>query len=189
MLKTKGQSDVSQDQTNMLILDLLKQGKRVVRLKTGDPFMYGRGGEEILFFRQYGFEPIVVPGLSSVMAAPTLANIPLTHRGVADSVVVLSGRGQNGAFPDIPQYQPKRTTVFLMVMKRIGQIVQQMLDKGYPATLPCAILEKGGWKDSRTIYTCIHDLEQVVESQAIGQPALLVVGEAVTLLSIDIKEP
>ncbi|KAI8916382.1 tetrapyrrole methylase [Gorgonomyces haynaldii] len=178
MPKEKGNSDLSQDETNLKVLDLLKQNKKVMRLKTGDIFMFGRGGEETLFFRSHGFDPILCPGLTSVTAGPTQSMIPLTHRGTADAVLILSGRGQNNALPTIPEYDSKRTTVMLMVMKRIREIVDLLVEKGYPKDVPCAILERSTWPEQRTIHTTL----QALPEQSPAAPALLVIGDVCTVL-------
>ncbi|KAK9763043.1 uroporphyrin-III C-methyltransferase [Basidiobolus ranarum] len=110
--KTKGRSDQAQDELQEWALEGLLQGKKVVRLKIGDPFLFGRGGEEILYFREHGFTPEVIPGISSALSAPMVANVPVTIRGYADQLLITTGRGEKGSMPDIPVYSPMRTTVF-----------------------------------------------------------------------------
>jgi uroporphyrin-III C-methyltransferase len=180
--KVGGKSDKSQDESNENCLKAYYEGKSVLRLKTGDPFVFGRGGEEILYFREHGIEATVIPGLSSVFAGPTSALIPVTHREVADQVLLISGRGKGGSFPLIPEFYAKRTVVVLMSLSRIKELVDLFIEKNHPKTLPCSIIEKGTWKEQRV---CVSDLEGIAEKaemEGIENPAMLVVGEAVTTL-------
>ncbi|KAJ3323103.1 hypothetical protein HDV06_002115 [Boothiomyces sp. JEL0866] len=181
--KVGGASDKAQDESNQKCLDALKAGKSVVRLKTGDPFVYGRGGEEILFFREHGFVAKPVSGISSVLGSTLASNIPVTHRGVADQVLILTGRGQKGAFPSIPDYLETRTTIFLMALARIQPLIELLYVQGYPHSVPCAIIEKGGWvvgqKVCKGTLSTINDLRI---AQGIDNPAMFVVGNAVVAL-------
>ncbi|KAI8834883.1 tetrapyrrole methylase, partial [Chytridium lagenaria] len=149
--KVKGRSDAAQTDANELCLKELRMGKTVVRLKGGDPFMFGRGGEEVLFLRKHGFESVVVPGVSSCIAAPASVGIPVTHRGYADQFLVLSGRGEGGSFPDIPKHNDRRTTVVLMPVARLGALSDAMQEKGYPRDLPAAVVEKGTCLGERVV--------------------------------------
>ncbi|KAJ3053580.1 hypothetical protein HK097_003907, partial [Rhizophlyctis rosea] len=136
--KEGGKSDASQDDTNAVCLDALKRGLKVVRLKSGDPFLFGRGGEEVLFFRENGYEASLISGLSSCIAAPASVGIPVTHRGIADQLLVLSGRGEGGTLPVIPEHYEKRTTVVLMAVARLPLLVKEMVGKGYPEGMRAA---------------------------------------------------
>ncbi len=98
----------------------------VVRLKQGDPFIYGRGGEEILFFRRHGYEPLLIPGLSSSLAAPLSAGIPVTQRGVSDSLVLCTGVGRKGNKTVMPGYKRSRTLVVLMGVARVAELVETL---------------------------------------------------------------
>ncbi|KAJ3038658.1 hypothetical protein HDV00_000406 [Rhizophlyctis rosea] len=181
--KEGGKSDASQDDTNAICLDALQKGLKVVRLKGGDPFLFGRGGEEVIFFRARGFNPEVIPGLSSCIAAPASVDIPVTHRGVADQVLILSGRGEGGALPTIPEHYEKRTTVVLMAVARLPLLVKEMVAKGYPADLPVAVVEKGCWQgEERKVEGTVGDICERVEREKVGSPALLVVGGVVNAL-------
>ena len=108
-------SDGIQDEMNGEALAAALKGKHVVRLKAGDPFIYGRGGEEVLFFRKHGIECSVVAGISSVIAAPMAINVPVLMRGFADQLYVGTGSTRGDKPPDIPEYSPTRTYVYLMV--------------------------------------------------------------------------
>ncbi|KAJ3117581.1 hypothetical protein HK098_006148 [Nowakowskiella sp. JEL0407] len=156
-------------------LSALSKGLSVVRLKNGDPFVFGRGGEEVLFFEQQGYEVSVIPGISSAFAAALSARIPVTHRGVADQVVVATGwrrdedddlihlGSNNGSHANkmyapksdpaqaLPTYAPNRTVVLLMAISKLDKLTGHMLlpiengGLGYPSDLPAAIIEKATW--------------------------------------------
>jgi uroporphyrin-III C-methyltransferase len=181
--KVGGASDKAQDESNEICLHAAQQGKNVVRLKTGDPFVFGRGGEEILFFRHYDIEAIVVPGISSVFAAPSIQNIPVTHREVADQVLLLSGRGKGGSFPYIPHFYANRTTIFLMSLSRIEELAKRMIAKDYPNDVPCAVIEKGTWKvGERVSYGTLDTIGRKVKEDGLENPAMLIVGDVISVL-------
>ncbi|KAJ3020168.1 hypothetical protein HKX48_001220 [Thoreauomyces humboldtii] len=183
--KADGKSDASQSDANETCRKALERGLDVVRLKGGDPFLFGRGAEEILHFRgNGGYDTDVVPGISSCIAAPASLDIPVTHRGVADQLLVLSGRGENGAFPTVPAHNDRRTTVILMSVSRLEGLVGLMLDAGYPKELPAAVVEKGCWgkEEERCIQGTLADISAKVAVADVGTPALLVVGGAVEVL-------
>ena len=180
--KVGGKSDEAQDQSNEICLNAIREGKTVVRLKTGDPFVYGRGGEEILFFRKHGFNPSVIPGLSSVFAGPTSALIPITHRDVADQVLLLSGRGKGGIFPVIPDYFESRTLIFLMSLSRIEELVDLMISKGYPVATSCAVIQRATWTDEKTVFSTLEVIAQQLLFEKIANPSMLVVGNVCNLL-------
>ncbi|KAG0259661.1 hypothetical protein DFQ27_003945 [Actinomortierella ambigua] len=163
----------------------LQQGRRVVRLKQGDPFIFGRGGEEYLFFSRLGYEPTIVPGLSSSIAGPLLANIPLTHRGVASQFLVCTGTGSQDSVPDMPTYVPHRTTVFLMAMHRLAGLVQDLKAAGYPNELPVAVVERASAKDQRSLRATVGTVVDVVKEHGYRPPGILVVGWSCDALALD----
>ncbi|TPX57679.1 hypothetical protein PhCBS80983_g03662 [Powellomyces hirtus] len=185
--KVQGRSDIAQNDANETCLAALNRGLDVVRLKGGDPFLFGRGGEEIAFFREHGFEADIVPGISSCIAAPESALIPVTHRGVADQLMVLSGRGEGGAYPNVPSYYEKRTTVVLMAVGRLEGLVELMLNSGYPNDVPAAVVEKGCWgkEVERVVQGTLETIYGKVLEAKVGAPALLIVGKAVSVLRED----
>jgi len=105
-------------------------GKSVVRLKIGDPYVFGRGGEEVLEFRRLGVEPKVIPGISSALAAPLAAGIPVTHRGIANRVVFCTGMSKEETVPDVPPYHSEQTCVFLMAVGRLPELVEALTRDG-----------------------------------------------------------
>ncbi|KAG2066997.1 uroporphyrin-III C-methyltransferase [Suillus decipiens] len=171
------------------------------QLKQGDPVVYGRAGEEVLFFRAHGFEPLVVPGVSSALAAPIFAGIPVTQRGVAESVIVCTGVGRQGKEVKLPGYERSRTVLILMGIARIAQVVGAMIrnDSGsgeglqsgegrregrpFPRNTPIAIIERGSMPDQRVVASTLGDICEALDS--VGEqrpPGMMVVGWAVLAL-------
>ncbi|KAJ2155388.1 uroporphyrin-III C-methyltransferase [Coemansia sp. RSA 1935] len=181
--KFPGAASEAQDDLYRRGLEELAKGKCVVRLKQGDPFVYGRGGEEVLFFRSHGYESEMVPGLSSAINGPGLCGIPVTHRGVADQVLVISGANRNGDLPVVPQFMATRTLVILMAVKRLEQIVGLLAEHGFPADLPVAIVERAGCSDQRTVRGSLHTIVDVVARAGHNPPGLIVAGYSVNVLS------
>lgn len=143
-----------------------------------DPFIFGRGGEEYLHFKSLGYEPTIVPGLSSSIAGPLLANIPLTHRGTASQFLVCTGTGSLDTIPDMPTYVHNRTTVFLMAMHRLTALVDDLFRSGYPPNLPVAVVERASAKDQRCIRATLETVVRVVEEAKYRPPGILIVGWA-----------
>ncbi|KAF9576186.1 hypothetical protein EC968_010309 [Mortierella alpina] len=178
-------SDFIQDQLNDWCLQGLQEGKTVVRLKQGDPFIFGRGAEEILFFREHGFEAEVVPGISSALSAPLAANIPLTHRGSADQVVITTAQAKGGVLPDnFPTYDPKKTVVVLMGVGKAQEISELMRSAklGWPADVPVVIVENANCVNERAMDATLETLAQVVEEKKAVPPSVFVVGWAGNVL-------
>ncbi|PVI06549.1 uroporphyrin-III C-methyltransferas-like protein [Periconia macrospinosa] len=180
--KFPGNADKAQEELLELGLEGLRAGKVVVRIKQGDPYIYGRGGEEYDFFRSHGYTPSVLPGITSALSAPLFAAIPLTHRGVADQVLICTGTGRKGAPLDPPEYVESRTLVLLMALHRLSALVESLALKKYPATTPCAVLERASCPDQRIIRTTLEHVCAAVEEEGSRPPGLLVVGNACKVL-------
>jgi uroporphyrin-III C-methyltransferase len=152
--------------------------------------VYGRAGEEILFFRSRGFEPVVVPGLSSAITGPAFVNVAVTQRGAAESFVVCTGVGQGGKEVSIPGYRRGRTTVILMGVARLAAMVAALTvddsprrdGDAYPKHLPIAIVERASMADQRVIFARLDTVETAVESVEQRPPGMIVVGWAVLAL-------
>ncbi|KAF3004161.1 hypothetical protein E8E13_005471 [Curvularia kusanoi] len=181
--KFPGNADRAQEELLEWGLEGLKAGKVVVRIKQGDPYIYGRGGEEYDFFRSHGFIPTVLPGITSALSAPLFAAIPATHRGVADQVLICTGTGRKGAPLDPPEFVASRTIVLLMSLHRLEALIQSLVAKGYPADLPVAVLERASCPDQRVIRTTIEHVCAAVEEEGSRPPGLLIVGNACRVLS------
>lgn len=182
--KFPGNADKAQEELLEWGLEGLKAGHVVVRIKQGDPYIYGRGGEEYDFFRSHGYTPIVLPGITSALSAPLFAAIPATHRGVADQVLICTGTGRKGAAPDHPEYVESRTVIFLMALHRLSALIETLTgSKGYPLSTPCAVLERASCPDQRVIRTTLEHVCAAVEVEGSRPPGLLVVGNACGVLA------
>ncbi|PPR07514.1 hypothetical protein CVT24_006883 [Panaeolus cyanescens] len=126
--KFPGNAEGAQAELMEAAVEAANKGLTVVRLKQGDPVVYGRAGEEVLYFRERGFEPLVVPGVSSALAAPTFAGIPITQRGVAESFIVCTGVGRQGKEVQLPGYDRGRTLIVLMGVARLQRVISTLLD-------------------------------------------------------------
>ncbi|KAF2456812.1 uroporphyrin-III C-methyltransferas-like protein [Lineolata rhizophorae] len=182
--KFPGNADKAQEELLEMGLDGLRAGKNVIRLKQGDPYIYGRGAEEYAFFQRNGYTPIVLPGITSALSAPLFATIPPTHRGVADQVLICTGTGRKGAAPDTPEYVGTRTVVFLMALHRLSSLVDSLVTevKRWPKNTPCAVLERASCPDQRVIRTTLEYVCAAVEEEGSRPPGLLVVGKACKVL-------
>lgn len=180
--KFPGNAERAQQELLAKGMEALEQGKKVVRLKQGDPYIFGRGGEEFLYFQEHGYEPAVLPGLSSSLTSTVVAKIPATHRNVADQVLVCTGTGRKGVLPKIPEFVPTRTTVFLMALHRAALLTQELLSKEWDENVPVAIVERASCPDQRVTRTLLKYLPEVVEEIGSRPPGLLVIGKAVTKL-------
>ncbi|KAF9155370.1 hypothetical protein DFQ26_009754 [Actinomortierella ambigua] len=186
--KPSSGSDEIQDQLNAWCLEGLEQGKVVVRLKQGDPFIFGRGAEELLFFRDHGFrdeQMQVVPGISSALSAPLAGRVPLTHRGHADQVVITTAQAKGGVLPtNFPTYDAKRSVVILMGVGKAREIADRMMaqDLGWPAEVPVVIVENAHCPQERVMDATLATLAQVVDQHRAVPPAVFVVGWAGNVL-------
>jgi uroporphyrinogen III methyltransferase/synthase len=181
--KKAAEHAMSQDEINQLLVDRANAGKRVVRLKGGDPFVFGRGGEEaeVLAAAQIPFE--VVPGISSAIAAPAYAGIPVTHRGITSSFTVFTGHEDGTKEATSIDYEAlvdtKGTLVMLMGVERLGAVVSQFLAHGADKNLPVALIRWGTTGGQETV---VGALDSIVEkAHAIRPPAIAVFGEVVRL--------
>lgn len=181
--KYPGNAEAAQNELLERGLAGLKAGKHVVRLKQGDPYIYGRGGEEYIFFASHGYTPDVVPGITSALSAPLAANIPPTHRDVADQILICTGTGRKGAMPTIPEYVQSRTVIFLMSLHRVDRLIEAIKEKGgWDMSIPCAVIERASCADQRVTRTTLGDLVDAVEAIGSRPPGLLVVGYSCEIL-------
>ncbi|KAI8842199.1 tetrapyrrole methylase [Chytriomyces cf. hyalinus JEL632] len=184
--KEKGASDAAQDVANDLCATaILKHGaKHVVRLKGGDPYVFGRGGEELVYLRERGVNVEVVPGVSGVNGILGSAGIPATFKGLSEGVVVLTARGEKGAWPEVPAFgDGLKTVVVFMPIARMKGISDLMVSRqGYPSTLPAAVIENGSLDHQRVIKGTLATIPDLVVSEKVVSPALLVVGKVCTVL-------
>ena len=171
---------LGQDAVNTLLLQLGRHAESVVRLKGGDPFVYGRGGEEALVLTEAGIEVEVVPGVSSLAAVPAAAGIPVTHRGVADTVTVVSGHAADGGEPDYERLaEAGGTIVVFMGRERLGQVATGLVAAGLAADTPAAVISNGTLPSQRVATGKLSEIPEL--ARTLDAPALLVVGEVVRL--------
>ena len=177
--KQRGQQEEVQAEIYAWYLRLRSATGPIVRLKSGDPLVFGRGGEEIEFLTQHGFEVEVVPGVSAVTAAPALAGIPLTYRGVANAFTVLPGHRQAIKEVDWPAYRHAGTLVMLMGVDNRAAIANCLINGGRPAGDPVAFLQFASTDRERVVEAT---LEQVARGEVdVEPPAVFVIGEVVRL--------
>lgn len=180
--KRAGIHALSQNEINKMIVYYAYKYGHVVRLKCGDPFVFGRGSEEIEYAVNHGLRTEIVPGISSAIAVPGLWKIPLTRRGISSSFWVIAGTTENG-FPSaslVPAIQSGATLVILMGLARLDHIVQPFLDAG-KNDVPVAILENGSLPEGRIISGKIRNIRDEVIKNNIKSPAIIVIGEVVRI--------
>jgi len=183
--KVPGGAAVPQERINALLVSRARAGRRVVRLKGGDPFIFGRGAEEVLACLRAGIAVTVVPGVSSVAAAPAAAGVPLTHRGVAQEFYVVSGHlapDDERSAVDWPALASSPATlVFLMATEHLQVIADTLIRHGrYPLT-PVSVISDGTLPSQRTINARLDTVARDVARAGLGPPAVVVVGEVVTI--------
>jgi uroporphyrin-III C-methyltransferase/precorrin-2 dehydrogenase/sirohydrochlorin ferrochelatase len=180
--KEPGRSAMTQPQIDELLVERALRGQTVVRLKGGDPFVFGRGGEEALACTRAGVPFEVVPGVSSVIAAPALAGIPVTHRGLAQSFAVVTGSTAHGDEVDLARVGTATDTlVVLMAAGKLAQTCAELIASGRPADEPAAIIQWAATPEQRTVIGTLEDLPAMAAAASIGPPATLVVGQVVRL--------
>lgn len=181
--KLPGCAELAQEEIYWWCYQGLNRGQHVIRLKIGDPFVFGRGGEEVLTFRQFGVEPSVIPGVSAAFSAPLLGSIPVTHRGVSNQVVMCTGYGRNGTSPDLIRYHKEQTVVFLMAVGRLHELCQRLVDMaGYPIDTPVAIVEAAGCPNQRTVVGTMMTIADIAKRHNVQPPSTIVVGDVVNVL-------
>jgi uroporphyrin-III C-methyltransferase / precorrin-2 dehydrogenase / sirohydrochlorin ferrochelatase len=182
--KAAGGAQVSQDEINALLVQLAQQGKRVCRLKGGDPFIFGRGGEELEALAAAGVRFEVVPGVTAAAGCAAYAGIPLTHRDHAQSLVFVTGHTKDEADDSIDWdhlARPAQTVVFYMGLGHLERIVSRLRAHGAPESRGAAIVEQGTRAEQRVVTGSLADLAQKTRQAGIQSPALLIVGEVTRL--------
>lgn len=180
--KAPSRHAMPQRQINELLIALAREGKTVVRLKGGDPLVFGRGGEEALALAEAGVPYEIVPGITSAIGAAAASGIPLTHRGVAGSFAVVTGsRCHDGEPP--PRWdllaQAVDTLVVYMGVSRLGEIRAELLRCGKPASTPAALIERGTTAEERVVAGTLANIHKLAEAMKLANPALIVIGEVV----------
>lgn len=180
--KRAKRSSFSQDEINQLLVRMAQEHGHVVRLKGGDPYVFGRGFEEMDYARQYGIPVEVVSGVSSCIAVPASQGIPVTRRGISESVWVITGTTRNGGLSDDLRLavQSKATVVVLMGMSKLSEICTLYCNAGR-GHLPMAVVQNGTRLDEQCVAGQVWNMPALVAAQGVGAPAVLIIGEVVSL--------
>jgi len=181
--KARDKHTMQQENINELLVRLAKEGKRVLRLKGGDPFIFGRGGEEIELLAQQGIPFQVVPGITAAAGCASYAGIPLTHRDYSQACVFVTGHLKDGSvdlnWPALAQ--PNQTVVFYMGLHGAPTLCKEMIAHGMPPSTPVALVQKGTTPEQKTIIATLDTLEETVKNHQFQPPTLIIVGEVVSL--------
>ena len=180
--KAKNQHSIAQEDLNQLLVRQAQSGLTVCRIKGGDPFVFGRGGEELLELRTAGIEAEVIPGITSASGCSTYADIPLTHRGLSQGCTFVTGHAEKSLDVNWNALaQLNHTLVFYMGLTRADEIAAKLLAGGLAADTPVAIIENGCRKDQRNIISNLNEFPAAVIREQVQSPALIIVGEVVRM--------
>jgi uroporphyrin-III C-methyltransferase len=185
--KAKGAHSVPQEEINKLLIERARAGQTVVRLKGGDPFIFGRGGEELDALRGAGIAIEIVPGVTAGMAAAASLQIPLTHRDVSHTVTFLSGHEAGGEEPSFEHLDlaalsgGKNTLLVYMGVSTAGAIAKKLLEAGFSPSLPVIAVENASRDDERRVLATVADLAANPERLGLKSPAVLIFGEVAGL--------
>ncbi len=183
--KRCGRPAIRQESIHALLIRAARRGKRVVRLKGGDPFVFGRGGEEALALAAAGIPFEVIPGLTNAVVAPALACIPVTHRGLASAFVVVSGHDETAFRPVLEGLAPgSATVVVLMGLGSRGRLAAFLIERGWSPATPAAIVLGAGTARAYTWLGTLGGLESAELARAAGLPGTLVIGAVVSLADV-----
>lgn len=177
--KTPHHHPVPQSEINQILIDRARQGQRVVRLKGGDPYLLGRGGEELLACRAAGVPVTVVPGITSAFAGPAAAGIPVTHRAVSHGVLVISGH--DALEPELLARWP-HTIVVLMGMGRLRELAAGLVGAGREMQTPVAVVHRASTPQQRVVDGTLATIADVVAAEGVGNPAVIVIGDVTRVL-------
>ena len=188
--KSKGEHSVPQEEIHRRMIDAARTGKRIVRLKCGDPFIFGRGGEELEALREAGIEVEIVPGISSALGCAASAQIPLTHRDMAQSVTFVTGHAALGQEPDLDWHalaRTKQTVVVFMGVGTAGTIAARLIAAGRDPSTPIAVVENGTRANEIAAFGALGEAADLIASAGINGPALLIIGEVTALAQRDVS--
>lgn len=181
--KRKGQHKFSQEEINQLLVKRAKDGDIVVRLKGGDPFIFGRGGEELQILKKHGIKTEIIPGITSAIAAPEVAGIPLTHRKVASHVTFVTGHESPAKDSSSIDWEKLAkldgTLVVLMGITKLKEISQTLIEYGRDPSIPAATIEKGTLADQKGVKGKLKNIAKKVRQAGIKPPGTTIIGDVV----------
>lgn len=181
--KKSGNHSLKQEEINKLLVGLARRGRKVLRLKGGDPFIFGRGGEEMQFLAAHGVPFEIVPGVTSASGAACYAGIPLTHRDYAQCIVIATGHPRQGACQldwDMLA-RPRQTVVIYMGLGRIGEICAGLIAHGRGADTPAAVVERATTDAQRVVVGTLRTIAAECKRRNLRSPSLIIVGEVVSM--------
>ena len=181
--KENTEGGLIQEEINKILVKKAKEGKNTVRLKGGDPFVFGRGGEEILELVGEGIEFELIPGITSAVAVPEYAGIPVSHRGINTSFHIFTGHTQkDGSWPNLEAAAKlEGTLIFLMGVKNLGRISTELIKYGKDKDIPAAVIENGSTAKQRVTEGTLKDIEKLCIERNVKSPAVIIIGEVVKL--------
>ncbi|MEO8081536.1 MAG: uroporphyrinogen-III C-methyltransferase [Caldimonas sp.] len=181
--KERDHHTMKQGEINTLLVRLARRGRQVVRLKGGDPFVFGRGGEEMQELAAAGVSFEVVPGITAACGVSAYAGIPLTHRDHAQSCTFVTGHLKEGCaeLDWAGLARPRQTVVIYMGLGALAQICVRLVEHGVPGTMPAAVVQQGTTQEQRVVTGTLADLAERVEAAGLQSPCLIIVGEVVRL--------
>ena len=186
--KEQAKHCVPQDRINEILVEEALAGKKVLRLKGGDPFIFGRGGEEAEYLLEHGVSCHVCPGITAASGCTTYAGIPLTHRGVAQGCTFITGHIQNNGLLNLPWQSlccPTQTVVFYMGINTLPKIAEKLVENGRDINTPAALIRKGTQPEQKTYRGTIGNLAELVEKHNITPPTLIIIGDVVNQLTTE----
>ena len=184
--KAPGNHHASQDSINKMLVRLARAGHRVVRLKGGDPFIFGRGGEEALYLVRHGVDFEVVPGITAALACSAYAGIPLTHRGLARHLHIVAGHCRGDVALDLnweALADRDATLVFYMALANLEEVRARLLNAGLDGDTPAALVQSGATSRQRCLTTTLGELVRAAREQRLRAPAVVIVGRVAALAS------
>ena len=182
--KEAGKHCVPQGQINEIIVNLAKAGRKIVRLKGGDPYMFGRGGEEVLALKKHNIAFEVVPGITAASGCSSYSGIPLTHRGMSRRVQFLTGHFNDNEPLDLNWQSiadPDSTLVIYMGLSNLPLVVHSLIDAGLPASTPAAEVQNGTTELQQRVITTLDQLNDAIHQKRMKAPVMIIIGEVVSL--------
>ncbi len=182
--KAVGHHSMPQDDINELLLNLVRRGRRVVRLKGGDPFIFGRGSEEAMFLRRHGFDFEVVPGITAAAACSAYAGVPLTHRGMSRGVRLVTGHFRDDEPIDLDWRalaDPEATLVVYMGLANLPRICSELAAAGMASNMPALAVQSGTTPDQQRVSGDLGSLPEKVKAAGLAAPILIIIGRTVSL--------